>query len=93
MRLAQDVAELGLVEQQPLLDGRNMTMVLGPTKNAGVKRDAEGENSERGEEALQAHSGREDLAQPAAPDDAAGPSGQEPPGEAEASPAGQVGRV
>ena len=27
--------------QQPLLDGRNMVMVLGPTKNAGVKRDAE----------------------------------------------------
>ena len=31
------------MEQQPTLDGRNMVMVLGPTKNAGVKRDAEGE--------------------------------------------------
>ena len=36
MRLAEDVKEIGQVEQQPLLDGRNMTMVLGPTKNAGV---------------------------------------------------------
>ena len=43
-RLAEDVKELGAVEQQPTLDGRNMVMVLGPTKNAGVKRDAEGED-------------------------------------------------
>src|SRR5689334_2399831 len=35
MRLAEDVKELGAVEQQPLLDGRNMTMVLAPTKAAG----------------------------------------------------------
>ena len=35
MRLAEDVKELGLVEQQPTLDGWNMVMVLGPTKNAG----------------------------------------------------------
>jgi translation initiation factor IF-3 len=32
MRLAEDVAELGTVEQRPNLDGRNMTMVLGPVK-------------------------------------------------------------
>jgi len=52
-RLAEDVKELGQVEQQPTLDGRNMVMVLGPTKNAGVRRDAEGEDVERSEEALQ----------------------------------------
>jgi len=52
-RLAEDVKELGQVEQQPTLDGRNMIMVLGPTKNAGVKHDAEGEDGERSEEALQ----------------------------------------
>jgi translation initiation factor IF-3 len=52
-RLAEDVKEIGLIEQQPLLDGRNMVMVLGPTKNAGVKRDAEGEEIERGQEAVQ----------------------------------------
>ena len=54
MRLAEDVGEIGQIEQPPLLDGRNMVMLLGPTKNAGVKRDAEGEEIERGEEALQA---------------------------------------
>ena len=53
MRLAEDVQEIGQVEQQPLLDGRNMTMLLGPTKNAGVKRDAETEETERSEEAVQ----------------------------------------
>jgi translation initiation factor IF-3 len=52
-RLAEDVKEIGQVEQTPTLDGRNMIMLLGPTKNAGVKRDAEGENRERGEEAVQ----------------------------------------
>ena len=52
-RLAEDLKEIGQVEQQPTLDGRNMVMVLGPTKNAGVKRDAEDEDSERGEEAVQ----------------------------------------
>jgi translation initiation factor IF-3 len=50
MRLAEDVKEIGLIETQPLLEGRNMTMVLGPTKNAGVKRDAETENTQRSEE-------------------------------------------
>ena len=52
-RLAEDVKEIGQVEQQPTLDGRNMIMLLGPTKNAGVKRDAEGQDRERSEEALQ----------------------------------------
>ena len=56
-RLAADVNELGQVEQQPTLDGRNMVMVLGPTKNAGVRRDAEGEDGERGEEAVQGDRG------------------------------------
>jgi translation initiation factor IF-3 len=55
LRLADDVKEIGLIESQPLLDGRNMVMVLGPTKNAGVKRDAEDEDTERGEEAVQGH--------------------------------------
>jgi len=56
-RLSEDVKELGQVEQQPTIDGRNMVMVLGPTKNAGVKRDAEGEDRERGEEAVQGDRG------------------------------------
>jgi translation initiation factor IF-3 len=32
MRLADDVQELGHIETQPVLDGRNMTMVLAPNK-------------------------------------------------------------
>lgn len=31
-RLADDIAEYGTVESQPRLDGRNMTMVIGPLK-------------------------------------------------------------
>jgi translation initiation factor IF-3 len=53
MRLAEDVKEIGLVESPPLLDGRNMVMVLGPTKNAGVVRDAKAEETQRSEEAVQ----------------------------------------
>src|SRR5436305_13585041 len=39
LRLADDVKEIGQIESQPLLDGRNMVMVLGPTKAAGLKAD------------------------------------------------------
>ena len=53
MRLADDVKDVGLIETQPLLEGRNMTMVLGPTKNAGVKRDAENEEKLGSEEEVQ----------------------------------------
>src|SRR3712207_4977293 len=55
LRLAEDVKELGVIETPPLQDGRNMTMLLGPTKNAGVKKtDAEDEETQRSEEAVQA---------------------------------------
>jgi len=54
MRLAEDVKEIGVVEQPPLQDGRNMTMLIGPTKNAGVtKDDAEAEDTQRSEEEVQ----------------------------------------
>ena len=33
-RLAEDVQELGYVETTPKQDGRNMTMVIGPTKKS-----------------------------------------------------------
>jgi translation initiation factor IF-3 len=56
MRLAEDVKEIGLVESPPLLDGRNMVMVLAPTRNAGATRtDAKDEDAQRSEEALQDH--------------------------------------
>jgi translation initiation factor IF-3 len=53
LRLAEDVKEIGQIESQPLLDGRNMVMVLGPTKNAGMKKDdAEDQNIEQRQEAV-----------------------------------------
>jgi translation initiation factor IF-3 len=93
MRLYEDVKDLGQIESNPELDGRNMVMVLGPTKNAGVKHDAKGEDEERSEEAVQADGGREDPAPPAAQDDASGPSGEEQPGEAEARAGDRAGRT
>ena len=53
MRLAEDVKEIGMVESAPILDGRNMVMLLGPTKQAGVTRDAKTEDKQSGEKALQ----------------------------------------
>ena len=59
MRLADELKEIATVESPPLLDGRNMVMLLGPTKNAGVRIDAKDEDSERREEALQGDSRRQ----------------------------------
>jgi len=64
LRLADDVKDVGLIESQPLLDGRNMVMVLAPTKNAGVKRDAEAEDAQRREEAVQGDRGGQDPPPP-----------------------------
>ena len=84
LRLAEDVKEIGTIESQPLLDGRNMVMLLGPTKNAGVKRDAEGEDTQRSEEAVQGDGDRQD---PPPPDDAQPQSGaQELEAEAQVRP-------
>ncbi len=63
MRLAEDVKEIGQIESPPLQDGRNMVMVLGPTKNAGVaKDDAKDEDTQRSEEAVQDHRDGQDPA-------------------------------
>jgi len=74
MRLAEDVKEIGQVESPPLLDGRNMVMLLGPTKNAGVKRDAEDEDTQRSEEAVQGDGERQ--AAPAARNEEPQPGAQ-----------------
>src|SRR5947208_9241979 len=67
MRLAEDVKELGMIESPPLLDGRNMVMVLGPTKNAGASvpggENAKDEDEQRREETVQAD-GRGQAAPP-----------------------------
>lgn len=46
MRLAEDVQDLGQIEQRPNQDGRNMTMMLGPVK----KKDAPAEKPADGGE-------------------------------------------
>ena len=65
-RLAEDVAELGFVESAPKQDGRNMIMVLGPTKK---KADARAEKA-----ADKARREAEDALEPAA--DGADPASQ-----------------
>ncbi|MCW2992194.1 MAG: translation initiation factor, partial [Solirubrobacterales bacterium] len=47
-RLAEELTELAIVEQRPNLDGRNMTMVLGPSK-AVIAGEIEGTTNEDGE--------------------------------------------
>ena len=64
MRLAEDVKEIGVVESPPLLDGRNMVMLLGPSKNAGGQRDAKAEDTQTGEEEVQGDGDRQDPAPP-----------------------------
>ena len=94
MRLAEEVAEIGQIESPPLLDGRNMVMVLGPTKNAGVtKSDAQTEDTQRSEEAIQAVGDREGPPEPAPPDDASGQAAEQQAGEAEARTAERAGRA
>jgi translation initiation factor IF-3 len=81
MRLYEDVKELGQIDQPPTLDGRNMVMLLGPTKSAGVtKDDAKAEDTQRSEEAVQGDGDRQDPA-PARDEE---PSAREEVGQAEA---------
>jgi translation initiation factor IF-3 len=80
MRLADDVKEIGQIESPPLLDGRNMVMLLGPTKNAGVAKDAQAEDTQRSKEAVQAD--REREADPSPRDEEPQPGAQEPEAEA-----------
>jgi translation initiation factor IF-3 len=49
MRLAEDVKEVGLIESPPLQDGRNMVMVLGPTKSVVQPAQAQAEPEAGGE--------------------------------------------
>ena len=73
MRLAEDVKELGAIEIQPLLAGRNMTLVLAPTKNAGVvRKDAETEEKLRGEEEVPGDRNGEAPAQEGRPEPQSG---------------------
>lgn len=50
-KLAEEVAELGVVESNPSIDGRNMVMVIGPLKN---KADAKAEAKKAADKGKQA---------------------------------------
>jgi translation initiation factor IF-3 len=76
MRLAEDVADLGTIEQRPNLDGRNMTMVLGPVKQ---KETAEGDGGQRRGQT----SGKDSRRNRAAAEAAAGDGQQRQAAEAE----------
>src|SRR5215212_10651548 len=46
MRLAEDVQDLGVIEQRPNQDGRNMTMMLGPAKKKEAPGDKPADDAE-----------------------------------------------
>ena len=64
-RLAEELTELAIIEQRPNLDGRNMTMLLGPSK--AVLSGTLGKEGENGEAEAQADG---DVATATAVDDA-----------------------
>jgi len=64
-RFAEDVAELGTVESNPTIDGRNMVMIISPVKN---KSEAKAEANAKRE----TRPPREDVAQQSAPAEPAG---------------------
>jgi translation initiation factor IF-3 len=81
MRLAEDVADLGTIEQRPNLDGRNITMVLAPVKSkesaeddGGQRRDSSGgKDSRRNRAAAE----RQEAAPEPEPEPAAQPAAEE----------------
>ena len=85
-RLAEDIGELGFVESNPKQDGRNMIMVLGPTKKkAEAKAEAKAERRRRDEVAPHAAEERTNVA----PVEAEAPQAAEPAPQA-AEPAPQA---
>lgn len=65
-RLAEDVAELGSVESSPRLDGRNMTMVIGPHKKKAEAKSEQRRKREQ-EQAAKSAAAPAAAAEPAAP--------------------------
>ncbi len=63
-RLADDVVELGFIESMPKQDGRNMIMVLGPTKK---KADAKNEQRKQRAAEPERGSSTQDASEPEAP--------------------------
>jgi translation initiation factor IF-3 len=77
MRLAEDVADLGTIEQHPQQDGRNMTMLLAPQKKKQSEPDPAQEQEPAAAEPEAAPAEAPPAAEQPAPAEAAPPS--EPP--------------
>ncbi len=88
-RLAEELSELGVVEQRPMQEGRNMTMMMAPSKAVlAGKVDADGVPLAEGEETpaqeTSAAPGESTTAETAATAEAAAPSEAPAPAEAPA---------
>jgi translation initiation factor IF-3 len=87
MRLAEDIGELGVIEQRPNLDGRNMTMVLAPAKadegDGGHHAAAEPRPAKRERREVRLRREAAEAAE-ASEDDAGSPDGDANPGDAAA---------
>jgi translation initiation factor IF-3 len=85
-RLASELSEIAVVEQTPVQDGRNMTMMLAPSKAvlAGGEKDKPGADAEQSEEHGQAPDA---AAQPPADAGDSTPAGEQRPAEAPPQPA------
>ena len=88
-RLAEELSELGVVEQRPMQEGRNMTMMMAPSKAVLAGRLGEGEvaagtdgEAEPGTEAATAANGTDAAETPAA-ETVAAADGAAPAAEAE----------
>jgi translation initiation factor IF-3 len=92
-RLAEELAELAVVEQRPNLDGRNMTMMLGPSKAvlAGTldenAKDADADAAPATDGDAQAAAPVDPPAEAEAPATAEAPAAEPEPEAAEAQPA------
>jgi translation initiation factor IF-3 len=77
-RLAADVEELGFVESSPKQDGRNMIMVLGPTKKkADARAEKAADRARRDDSAAPAPPEAAPVA-PAAPPSTEAPAAEQP---------------
>jgi translation initiation factor IF-3 len=90
-RLVEELAELGVVEQRPTQDGRNMTMMLGPSKSvlAGKADEADDASDTAQADGALADTVQADGAQP----DGAQPEGSPDGAAAAAQPASSDGVV
>jgi translation initiation factor IF-3 len=97
-RLAEELAELGVVEQRPIQEGRNMTMMMAPSKavltgtvgqtEAADEVFTEGEQGDVAEQALESPLGADVTPTNESPEVAAAPadSAEEPAGETDEAP-------